>query len=217
MSCVSPYLTGGPVTLRNRQLTKHRRNSTAPTVHHRLKVSCEVGVKSFYAFPLSDKFTPIEAAMCAFRTLLILGETGTGKSSLCNRLAGRDASSDLFPVSSDTDSCTETTVFQNIPFGGDQKKYVTAIDTMGFNDPGKDIDLDIVAKFIASLKMRCYAINIFGIAINGTEPRLNGPLVEMMKLCEEMFGDIFWKQCCLIFTKTSMNAAERKKRGKKKV
>ena len=152
--------------------------------------------------------------MYAFKTLLILGETGTGKSSLCNRLAGLDASSDRFPVSSDTNSCTQTTVFQNIPFGGDEGKYVTAIDTMGFDDPKKDIDFDVIAKFIASLKRRCYAVNVFGITINGMEPRLDGPLVEMLTLCEEMFGDIFWKQCCLIFTKTPMGAAIKKKREK---
>ena len=113
-------------------------------------------MEHFKPFLFSDK----EAAMYAFPTILILGETGTGKSSLCNRLAGRGPSSDLYPVSHDTNSCTQTTVFQNIPFNGDHRKYVTAIDTMGFNDPKKDIDIDIIAKFIASLKRRCYAVNV---------------------------------------------------------
>ena len=145
-----------------------------------------------------------------FRTILILGETGTGKSSLCNVLAGRKPTSDLFPVSQGTVSHTQKNVYQSIPFGGDEKFYVTAIDTKGFNDSNKTIDMDVVAEFIASLKRRCVGVNVFGITIN--ESRLDGPIVEIMKLFAELFGDDFWQHCILIFTKYSMDAKTKHKR-----
>ena len=145
-----------------------------------------------------------------FRTILILGETGTGKSSLCNVLAGRKPNSDLFPVSSGTVSCTQKNVYQQIPFGGDEKFYVTAIDTKGFNDSNETINMDVVAKFIASLRRRCVGVNVFGITIH--ESRLDGPIVEMMKLFGEMFGPNFWKHCILIFTKYSMDRKTLQKR-----
>ena len=64
-------------------------------------------------------------------TLVILGETGTGKSSLCNRMSGFDASSDKFPVSSGPASCTQSAVIQDVTFDADENKPVKLIDTMG--------------------------------------------------------------------------------------
>ena len=46
-----------------------------------------------------------------FKTFLIIGKTGTGKSSLCNRIAGHDYDSDVFPVSGGATSCTQSFFF----------------------------------------------------------------------------------------------------------
>ena len=83
-----------------------------------------------------------------------MGETGTGKSSLCNVLAGKDPDSDLFPVSDGTTSCTQENEYQNIKFGGDRRLTVTAVDTKGFNDSSNGIDQVSVADFIAGLRRR---------------------------------------------------------------
>ena len=145
-----------------------------------------------------------------FPTILILGETGTGKSSLCNVLAGRGPSSDLFPVSSGLASFTQKNVYQQIPFGGDEGFIVTAVDTKGFNDSNNKIDIDTVANFIASLKRRCSNVNVFGLTIN--EPKLDGPIGEMMKVFAEIFGPEFWQHCILIFTKHTMDEKSKRKR-----
>ena len=87
---------------------------------------------------------------------------------------------------------------------------MTAIDTKGFNDSNKTIDMDVVAEFIASLKRRCVGVNVFGITIN--ERRQDGPIVEIMKLFAELFGDDFWQHCILIFTKHTMDEKSKRKR-----
>ena len=48
------------------------------------------------------------------RKVLAMGKIGTGKSTLCNVLAGREPDADLFPVSSDAVSCTQNTKFADL-------------------------------------------------------------------------------------------------------
>ena len=127
-------------------------------------------------------FSGAAAYHYCLRTIVILGETGTGKSSLCNVLAGKGPNSDLFPVSDGTTSCTQENVYQHIKFGGDREFEldVTVIDTKGFDDSNSGIDEDTVADFIASLKLRSAVVNAFGISIH--DITLDGTIVKMMKL-----------------------------------
>ena len=120
-------------------------------------------------------------------------------------MSGFDASSDKFPVSSGPASCTQSAVIQDVTFDADENKPVRLVDTMGFNDPDKDIDVDVAAKFIAQLKQECDSVSLFGIAINGQSPRIDASLKQMLMLFEEMFAEDFWKHCLLIFTKMSMD------------
>ena len=52
------------------------------------------------------------------RKMLVIGKTGTGKSTLCNRIAGLASNDTLFPVSAAARSCTQSTKFGNVAFGG---------------------------------------------------------------------------------------------------
>lgn len=160
-----------------------------------------------------DVLMPTALKDYPFKTLLIIGKTGTGKSALCNRIAGHDSGSDIFPVSADATGCTQSTVFGVIHFNGDNEKPpVNLIDTIGFDDPNNDTDLNIIAELVSKLKKMCSYINLFAIAVNGQSPRLDGSLVAMIKIFEEMFGDNFWKQCVLIFTRIPMNEREKERR-----
>lgn len=149
-----------------------------------------------------------------FKKLLVIGKTGTGKSSLCNRIAGHEANASVFPVSSAAASCTQSTKFGNVKFGGNKERLISLIDTIGFDDPENDTDIKIIAELVDKLKKNCDYVNLFAIAVNGAAPRLDGALVAMIKIFEEMFGPGFWSQCVLIFTRVPMDKKAKKMRLK---
>jgi len=148
------------------------------------------------------------------RKLLVIGKTGTGKSSLCNRIAGYPANANIFPVSAAAASCTQSTQFGTVMFGGNNERPLSLIDTIGFDDPNNDTDVKIIAELVDKLKNSCDHVNVFAIAVNGQAPRLDGSLVAMIKIFEEMFGEQFWNQCVLIFTRVRMDKKEKRMRLK---
>ena len=147
------------------------------------------------------------------KTLLILGKTGSGKSTLCNRLAGEEHDSDTFPVSSGARLCTQENLFKKVNFGGDETKEVTIIDTVGFDDPDKDETA--LHDLLRTLKETCRSsISTFGITINGQCKRLDDSCVKMLQSFQNSFGEAFWKNCVFIFTHLSMDKAHLEKRRK---
>ena len=74
--------------------------------------------------------------------IVVLGETGHGKSTFCNRMLHKpkDLDDNLFSVSAGVDACTyRTAVNQDNKFlANDKYPLVTIIDTPGFGDPDGD-------------------------------------------------------------------------------
>ena len=143
------------------------------------------------------------------KKLLIIGKTGTGKSTLCNAIAGKK---DLFETSSGGKSCTNRTKFANISFNNNHEQPISIIDTIGFDDSNSNEDNDIVSELVEKLKNKCDHVNLFGIAVNGQSPRLEKSLIGMLCVFEGMFGKKFWNQVVLIFTRMPMDKKNIKKR-----
>merc|ERR1712037_1006293 len=148
------------------------------------------------------------------RKILVIGKTGTGKSSLCNVLCGADHDADVFPVSAEAMSCTQRTFFCEANFNKNKEEPISLIDTIGFDDPDTDDDAKIIAELVLKLKHGCDFVNLFVIAVNGQNPRLDGSLVGMIKVFEGMFGQDFWKQVVVLFTRMPMDETAKKKREK---
>ena len=144
--------------------------------------------------------------------LLIIGKTGTGKSSLCNVITGYDHNADIYPVSSDPESCTQRTKFANVFFNGDQKLPISLIDTIGFDDATKNEDAAIIAELVSKLNNDCDHVNLFVIAVNGMNPRLDGSLVAIIRIFEGMFTEEFWKKAVVVFTRVQMDKKSKKRR-----
>ena len=138
--------------------------------------------------------------------MLIVGKTGTGKSSLCNVVAGKAHDADLFPVSPEAQGCTDTTTFGNVFFNANREKPVSLIDTVGFDDPERDADATIISDLVIKLRTKCDYVNLFVIAVNGQDPRLDGSLIGMLRIFEGMFGAKFWSQAVIIFTRLPMDS-----------
>ena len=136
-------------------------------------------------------------------TLLLLGRMGEGKSTICNRIAGKEANSDAFPTSSETGTCTMSSTFAEITLGDSGKKF-SIIDTPGFNGRNQEVELKTMAGIVEKLKNNCNQFHLFGLVINGQSPRLDS-LKLMLKTFENTFSEALWKQCVLIFTKIRMD------------
>ena len=136
------------------------------------------------------------------KKLLIIGKTGTGKSSLCNVISGYFHDAEFFPVSPTVCRValgyTYTTKLADIFFNNDESRPLSLIDTTGFKDPMKNAE--IILDLVTKLKNKVDYINTFVIAVIFTEPRLDESLVTMIKSLEEMFGKEFWKQTLIVFT-----------------
>ena len=131
--------------------------------------------------------------------LLIIGKTGTGKSSLCNVICGKAHDDAAFPVSAEASTCTQEVKFAEEFFGGDESKRFNIIDTIGFDDPKNDSDAKIIADLVVRLRKNVDHINTFVIAVNGQNPRLDGALLSMIRILEGMFGEQMWMQTLVVF------------------
>ena len=154
--------------------------------------------------------------------MIVIGESGNGKSTCCNILAGESHDSTMFPATEDSQLRTQQTTIKHVYFKGNPDRPYTLIDTQGFNDPGvvgglsKEKDQEIVTELMKSLYDVGH-INLFLICINGTNLRLNASLLNMLKIFEDIFGhsmendipkrdpDIFWKKCMIVLTKLPMD------------
>ena len=146
------------------------------------------------------------------KKLLVIGKTGTGKSSLCNVLTGNHPNAKIFPVSAKASTCTQETTFADAFFCGDTTKPLSIIDTIGFDDPTKDHDAQIIAELVLQLQKNCDYINTFVMAVNGQNPRLDGSLLQMIRIFEKMFTEKFWDQVVIVFTRLHMDPGSKQRR-----
>ena len=142
--------------------------------------------------------------------MVIIGATGVGKSSLANILMGRDSQYNgsrfdhgCFQAAwgngnvVTTRTCSDTGHW----LGNQNNKRVTIIDTPGFGD-GLNEEEKTINGLVDVLKNEIKFIHVFVIVFNGDEtPRLTRQLRTMLNLFAKMFGDNFWENAIMEFTR----------------
>lgn len=157
--------------------------------------------------------------------IMMLGETGVGKSSLANVLMGRDKNDDgsgysrpgLGCFKSDqpwdgeivtTKTCSDTGHY----LGNHSNPRVTIIDTPGFGDANL-AEAETIDDLVFFLRDHIKFIHAFVIVVNGDVTlRLNRQTRMMLNLLTKMFGDDFWNNVILEVSHWSYNPREAAKR-----
>jgi len=126
------------------------------------------------------------------KRIVVIGSTGSGKSSLCNVIAGKDTQDSLFPVGHDMSSKTWQTTVASVKWRGDVNDMdIDIIDTPGMDDPaGPDKDAKNIKEMVKKLK-DLGTVNLFFVVFNGARPRLDRTLTELLKIFQTVFGKDF--------------------------
>ena len=136
----------------------------------------------------------LKAKEKAVKSVVLLGESGTGKSSIGNCLLGLD-STEGFKVSRGTNSCTKET--RELPgCWVTNQKECAIIDTPGLNDSDNE-DTEHIRRIVEFLRRR-EQVNSFLVVRNGHNPRMNHSFKSMLSTFELALGEHFWHNVILI-------------------
>jgi len=155
--------------------------------------------------------------------ILVLGQTGVGKSSLSNVLLGRDKeyknnnNRGCFYVGQGSEGVTTQTCANSGNYLGKQEVGpVTLIDTPGFGAHKWEAEREIVEELVDVLKNQVKFVHVFVIAMDGSKERYTHQMNTMLKLFGDIFSNRFWKNVMIVGTKWSFDSASEAKRAAKK-
>ena len=142
--------------------------------------------------------------------IVILGQTGAGKSSLANILLGRNKNyqsddsttkNGCFKVKKGNKPTTKATCpLQRHWLGDISQPNITVIDTPGFGDKPEE-DEKTIDGLVQWLRDYVKFVHVFMIAFPQGEERLTNSLREMLRQFQDIFGDEFWMNTILVATK----------------
>lgn len=135
-------------------------------------------------------------------TVMFIGDTGSGKSSMGNMFLGKN----VFEVSDNPNPCTFIPKCYREVVNGRGRKV---IDTEGFND-GHHVSEDQIHRLAEMLKNCDEGINAVGVVIQGTECRFTKGVRDVIKFIYDAFGSQVLSHLCIIFTFCSATYPDRK-------
>jgi predicted GTPase len=130
--------------------------------------------------------------------IVVLGNTGVGKSSLLNMLAG---SQGAFIVGDRAYSETQLTIYKEFRLMGKPDSIrVRLVDTQGLSDSGGDTkDMQHIKNMVEKIR-ELDTIDLFLLCLDGTSPRFSFFVQTTISLFADIFPD-FLKHTVLVFNK----------------
>ena len=139
----------------------------------------------------------------AKKRIVIIGETGVGKSSLANILLGRSKDYDgkdfkngcfkggrFGGLNANGSVVTKSTCHDTRPYLGNiSNPNITLIDTPGFGDE-MEAEIKTINGLVEKLKHIQY-VNVFLICFKESDNRINISMLRMLNLFQQMFGSKF--------------------------
>lgn len=125
-------------------------------------------------------------------TIVIIGETGVGKSTLANAILGKDAFRPFTGLDAGT---LKADYSYGYLFNHPNSPQVRIVDTQGYNDP-KGRDKEHAEQMIKLIK-KFPEVNLFLLVFNGNNIRWNAATWEILSLFDKMFPE-FWDNCLIV-------------------
>ena len=124
--------------------------------------------------------------------LVIIGQTGAGKSTLANVLLGEspDCTNCTFAVCDDHNSCTKQTKYKVGTWLGSGPTF-TIVDTPGFGDSDNE-DPELIDEMMGALHSVIKGANAMVFLINGQDERFDASMQQMIREMQALFGEDFW-------------------------
>ncbi len=139
--------------------------------------------------------------------IVVLGNTGVGKSSLLNMLAGNQ---NAFIVGDEGNSQTQLTSYDVYKFLGKQDGIkLRLVDTQGLSDTGGDKkDMQHIKNMVERIR-ELETIDLFLLCLDGMNPRFTAYVQSTISLFSDIFPD-FLHHTVLVFNKWNIPQQERK-------
>jgi len=153
-------------------------------------------------------------------TLVAIGKTGTGKSTVCNAFLQGEMSDDipeLFRTSANINAVTYETIKKDGKlFNKENENYVTIVDTPGLSE-GEAEDANHIVNMVKFLKKEVILVSMFLFTVNGQEPRFDSGTKLLIKVFENSFGKKFWDHFCILYTRWGNSSIDIQRRKKSKI
>jgi predicted GTPase len=138
------------------------------------------------------------------RTIVVVGTTGTGKSTLANVLLGLSVSPNepfyrRFKMSSGARSCTVACSSLDGFWLGDRSKPIRVIDTPGHGD-GDGNDFNLLQSIVQTMRAE-RAVHAFIWVKNSEAPRVDALDIEFLNIFLQVFGPGFVRNMAVVFTR----------------
>ena len=124
--------------------------------------------------------------------IVIVGQTGVGKSTLANVLLGQDVNCEscTFPICNGYESCTKETTYATGKWLGSGLNF-TIVDTPGFGDSDND-DNNLIDEMMQTLKETIEGANTLVLLVDGSDERFDASLQQMMREMQVIFQNLIF-------------------------